>query len=162
MDSQQWRGTMGKFATGVTVITTTDEEGKPAGMTANAFTSLSLDPPMVLICVDNKSDSLAKLLASHKYCVNILADGQENVSRAFARKGGAEKFEGIPYFTGESGVPILEGCLTSVECLVKEVVPGGDHVVLLGEGIHIHEAGSTEEPLLFYRGKYEKLNIIGA
>ncbi|WP_171056447.1 flavin reductase family protein [Paenibacillus sinopodophylli] len=162
MDAMEWRGTMGKFATGVTVITTIDEQGSPVGMTANAFTSLSLDPPMVLICVDNKSDTLAKLLASNKYCVNILADNQEEVSRKFARKGGPEKFEDAAYRLGESGVPVLEGCLVSVECQVKEAVQGGDHVVLLGEGLHIHQTESETQPLLFYRGKYEKLNIIGA
>ncbi|GGG62026.1 flavin reductase family protein [Paenibacillus radicis (ex Gao et al. 2016)] len=162
MDAMNWRSTMGKFATGVTVITTVDEAGNPLGMTANAFTSLSLDPPMVLICVDNKSDTLTKLLASNKYGVNILADHQEPLSRAFARKGGSEKFEGIAYSTGETGVPVLSGCLVSVECIVKEAVQGGDHMILLGEGVRIHEEASVTEPLLFYRGKYEKLNGIGA
>lgn len=162
MDAIAWRNTMGKFATGVTIITTLDEEGQPAGMTANAFTSLSLNPPMVLICVDDRSDTLAKLLASKKYCVNVLASSQEELSRRFARKGGPEKFEDVVYFIGQSGVPVLEGCLASVECTVKEVVRGGDHFVFIAEGTGIHETEGVTEPLLFYRGKYEKLNIIGA
>ncbi|MFX3635685.1 MAG: flavin reductase family protein [Candidatus Pristimantibacillus sp.] len=158
MDSTVWRSTMGKFATGVTIITTIDTEGNPMGMTANAFTSLSLDPPLVLICIDNKSGTLTQLLASKKYCVNLLASSQENLSRIFARRGGAEKFENVPYSAGVTGVPVLDGCLASVECMVTNVVEGGDHLILVGEGIQIHEVGDATEPLIFYKGKYEKLN----
>lgn len=159
MDSTVWRGTMGKFATGVTIITTIDTEGNPMGMTANAFTSLSLDPPLVLVCIDNNSGTLTQLLDSKRYCVNLLASSQENLSRVFARKGGAEKFENVSFFTGVTGVPVLDGCLASVECAVQHVIEGGDHLILVAEGVQIHEVSDATEPLIFYRGKYEKLNI---
>ncbi|MGG6309362.1 flavin reductase family protein [Paenibacillus macerans] len=162
MDPMVWRNTMGQFATGVTVITTLDHEGNPLGMTANAFTSLSLDPPMVLICVDRKSATLAELTATGKYCVNILAESQESVSRQFAKKGGSEKFSGAAYYTGKTGLPVLEGCLTSVECEVEGVLEGGDHLIMLGRGVKIHSNGSEAEPLVFYRGKYTTLETAGA
>lgn len=157
MDPIVWRNTMGQFASGVTIITTIDNEGNPLGMTANAFTSLSLDPPMVLICVDNNSTTLTHLTESGKYCVNILAASQEQVSRQFAKKGSSEKFEGIAYYSGDIGVPVLEGTLTSVECEVTAIVDGGDHKILLGKGVKIHQAVGETEPLIFYRGKYNKL-----
>ncbi|GIP49095.1 monooxygenase [Paenibacillus sp. J53TS2] len=162
MDPMVWRNTMGQFATGVTVITTLDQEGNPLGMTANAFTSLSLDPPMVLICVDRHSATLTELAATGKYCVNILEKSQESISRQFAKKGGNEKFLGIAYHAGETGLPVLEGCLTSVECVVEDVLEGGDHLVLLGRGLHIHTPEGAAEPLLFYRGKYAALDKAGA
>ncbi|MCR8659926.1 flavin reductase family protein [Paenibacillus endoradicis] len=157
MDPIVWRNTMGQFASGVTIITTIDSAGNPLGMTANAFTSLSLDPPMVLICVDNKSTTLVHLTESAKYCVNILAAPQEQLSRQFARKGGSEKFEGASYFSGDIGVPVLEGTLTSVECEVTAIVDGGDHKILLGKSVKIHQSLTETEPLIFYKGKYNKL-----
>lgn len=157
IDSTVWRTAMGQFATGVTIITTVDEAGRPLGMTANAFTSLSLVPPMVLICVDNNSSTLPQLTASGKYCVNILADSQEAVSRQFAQRGAIDKFAGIPYFTGLLGLPVIEGCLASVECELSEQLAGGDHMILLGHGKHIYETEAASEPLVFYRGKYRRL-----
>ena len=157
MESTVWRNTMGQFATGVTVITTLDQEGKPLGMTANAFTSLSLDPPMVLICIDNKSTTLTELTSSKKYCVNILSASQETISRQFAKKGGPEKFDRVEYFRGEIDLPVIQGCLTSVECEISAVVDGGDHKILLGQGVKIHQSETETEPLIFYKGKYKTL-----
>ncbi|MFC6333177.1 flavin reductase family protein [Paenibacillus septentrionalis] len=157
IEATVWRQTMGKFATGVTVITTLDADGNPLGMTANAFTSLSLTPPMVLICVDNSSTTLAQLIGSRKFCVNILSSDQEAISRQFAKKGGPEKFEGVSYSSGLLGLPVLEGCLTSVECELSERYEGGDHMILLGSALHIYQAPYPAEPLIFYEGKYRSL-----
>ncbi|WP_270167206.1 flavin reductase family protein [Paenibacillus sp. SYP-B4298] len=163
MDARTWRSTMGQFATGVTIITTIDEDGQPLGMTANAFTSLSLEPPMALICVDRGSSTLPKLIAAGKYCVNVLGASQQALSGSFARKGGSEKFQGIAYERGELDLPVLQGCLTSIECEISDVLEGGDHLILLGRGIRIHpsEAASQAEPLIFYQGSYAKLEPAG-
>lgn len=148
---------MGKFATGITVITTADADGNPQGMTVNAFTSLSLEPPMLLVCLDNKSSTLTHILQSRKFCVHFLSEEQEAVSRAFARKGGAEKFEGIPYSVGEMGIPVLEGCLAYVECGLRKAVEGGDHQILLGDGMKLVVSPSEAGPLIFFGGKYGRL-----
>lgn len=160
MDPMAWRQTMGNFATGVTVITTIDELGHPLGMTANAFTSLSLDPPMVLICVDNNSTTLPQIQQCNKYCVNILSQDQEEVSRQFAKKGGSEKFDGVSYYYGDIGLPVIENSLTSVECEISAILDGGDHKILLGRGIKIHQFTQESKPLVFYRGKYQSLGIV--
>jgi flavin reductase (DIM6/NTAB) family NADH-FMN oxidoreductase RutF len=157
LDSIAWRNAMGKFATGITVVTTTDAGGKPQGMTVNAFTSLSLEPPMLLVCLDNKSSTLTHILESRKFCVHFLSEEQEDVSRAFARKGEADKFEGFPYFAGETGVPVLEGCLAYVECGLRKAVEGGDHQILLGDGLRLVVPSSEAGPLLFFGGKYGRL-----
>lgn len=148
---------MGKFATGVTVITTTDAEGNPQGMTVNAFTSLSLEPPMLLVCLDNNSATLAHILESRKFCVHFLSEQQEEVSRAFARKGGADKFEGVSYSLGETGVPVLEGCLAYIECGLRKAVEGGDHQILLSDGLKLAVPTPEQGPLIFFGGKYGQL-----
>ncbi|MFC4601077.1 flavin reductase family protein [Cohnella hongkongensis] len=157
MDSLEWRNAMGRFATGITVVTTTDADGRPQGMTVNAFTSLSLEPPMLLVCLDNKSATLAHIVESRKFCVHFLSEKQEAVSRAFARKGGTEKFEGIPYTFGEMGVPVLDGCLAYVECGLRRAVEGGDHQILLGDGMKLVVSSTEQAPLVFFGGKYGRL-----
>ncbi|MCD9024687.1 flavin reductase family protein [Cohnella silvisoli] len=154
MDSTAWRSAMGKFATGITVITTKDAEGNPQGMTVNAFTSLSLDPPMLLVCLDNKSATLKHILDSKTFCVNILSAEQENVSRSFARRGDVDKFEGIPYHIGVTDIPVLDGCLAHVVCGLRKAVEGGDHQILLGDGLQLSIQQSETGPLIFYGGKY--------
>lgn len=159
MDQRFWRDAMGRFATGVTVITTVGEKSEPLGMTANAFTSLSLDPPMVLICVDKKSETLKGLLATKRFCVHLLAEDQESVSRVFSKKGGSEKFDHLSWSMSEWGVPVLEGSLAHVECQVSQVVEGGDHLVCFGEGLSLEVSESKHRPLLFYQGKYQSLPL---
>lgn len=148
---------MGKFATGITVITALDENGTPQGMTVNAFTSLSLDPPMLLVCLDNRSSTLRHISRTRMFCVNILSAEQENVSRSFARGGDVDKFEGIPYELGPEGVPMLEGCLAHVVCGLRKTVEGGDHLVLFGDGLYLSVNRPEAAPLIFYGGKYRHL-----
>jgi len=149
---------MGFFATGVTVITTRDAAGRPYGLTANAVTSVSLVPPILLICVDRKSETFPHFFDSKIFVLNILAEDQQEVSRRFATSGG-NKFDGIPYCAGRLGSPILEGTLGHVECRIIETHEAGDHVIHLGE---VEHAETTDgRPLLFFRGRYRGLREPG-
>jgi len=154
IDRNELRRVMGHFATGVTVITTISKEGELHGLTANAFTSVSLDPPLLLISVDKKADSYPHFEASKVFTVNILAEDQESLSRKFAVSGG-NKFEGVAYRIGANGTPILEGVLSYIECTLYAAYDGGDHTLYLGA---IQQAEITEgKPLLFFRGGYRSL-----
>ena len=155
LEAAELRHVAGQFATGVVVVTTRDEDGAPYGLTMNAMTSLSLYPPLFLICVDNASDTLPVLLESRVFVVNVLADDQESISRVFASKG-TDKFDGIGYHAGETGAPLFDGTLATIDCRVVETYPGGDHTILLSE-VERTEVDDKKEPLLFYRGDYAEL-----
>jgi flavin reductase (DIM6/NTAB) family NADH-FMN oxidoreductase RutF len=154
IDPRELRNVFGAFATGVTIITTKDTAGKPFGLTANSYTSLSLDPPLVLVCVDKKVDCYACFEQSKVFVVNILSEGQDQLSTRFATKG-IEKFEGIAVRQGSLGVPLLEGTVGYLECKVTNGYEGGDHTIYVGE---VQTASASDDrPLLFFKGKYQKL-----
>lgn len=154
IEKNQLRQVMGHFATGVTIITTFNKEGQMHGLTANAFTSVSLEPPLLLISVDKKAESWPAFEESKVFTVNILADEQEALSRKFAVSGG-NKFEGVAYRQGANGAAILEGTLAHIECTLYAAYEGGDHSIYLGE---IQEAEVREgKPLVFYRGGYRAI-----
>ena len=153
-DAKELRRVMGMFATGVTVLTTRDVNGKPYGLTANAVTSLSLDPPLLIICIDKRAETHPHFFDSRCFVVNILAEDQEELSSRFARTGG-DKFQGVPFSTNQDGVPVLEGTLAHVECRIIETHEGGDHVIHIGEVHHAEVRGG--DPLLFFQGKYRHL-----
>jgi flavin reductase (DIM6/NTAB) family NADH-FMN oxidoreductase RutF len=154
IEKNELRRVMGHFATGITVITTHNDAGQIHGLTANAFTSVSLVPPLCLICVDKKADSYASFEESKVFTVNFLADNQEDISRRFAVSGG-DKFTGAAYRMGANGAPILDGTLGHLECKLISVYDGGDHTIYIGE---VEEAETREgKPLLFYRGGYRTL-----
>jgi len=154
IDPRELRNVMGHFATGVTIITTKDNTGKPFGLTANAFSSLSLAPPLVLVCVDKTVDCYACFEDSKVFAVNFLSEEQEQLSRRFATKG-IEKFEGVACRSGELGTPVLEGTLGHIECKVVNSYEGGDHTIYVGE---IQGASASgDRPLLFFKGKYYRL-----
>jgi flavin reductase (DIM6/NTAB) family NADH-FMN oxidoreductase RutF len=154
-DPGQLRRVMGFFATGVTIITTRDQNGRPYGLTANAVTSLSLEPPLLLICVDRKAETFPHFFDSKIFVLNILAEDQEQLSRRFATTGG-DKFTGLHYHLGRLGTPILEGTLGHIECRIIETLEGGDHVIHVGE---VEEAEAHDgRPLVFFRGKYRQLD----
>ena len=154
IDKNELRRVMGHFATGVTIITTHASSGELHGLTANAFSSVSLTPPLVLVCVDKKSESYPCFDDSKIFTVNILGDDQEMLSRKFAVSGG-EKFQGVAYRLGANGAPILEGALAYLECRVIDACQGGDHTVYIGE---VEEAETREgKPLLFFRGGYRSI-----
>ena len=151
IDKNELRRIMGHFATGVTVITTISQDGTPYGLTANAFMSVSLEPPLLLISVDKKAESYPYFEQTRVFTISILRDDQEGLSRRFAVSGG-NKFEGVAYHRGANDVPILDDTLAHVECRLYATHDGGDHTLYLGE---ILEAETREgTPLLFYRGGY--------
>ncbi|HYL58574.1 MAG TPA: flavin reductase family protein [Candidatus Acidoferrales bacterium] len=155
IDKNELRRVMGHFATGVTVITSVRASGELHGLTANAFTSVSLVPPLLLICVDKKAESYPCFEESKIFTVNVLAADQEALSRKFAVSGG-NKFEGVSYHLGANGAPILAGALAYIECKVSNTVDAGDHTVYLGE-IQQAETPHEGKPLLFFRGGYREM-----
>ena len=156
VDQLEFRRVMGHFATGVTVVTTHDGDGKLAGLTANAVASVSLDPPMVLVCVDKQSDSYPSFAASRAFVINILSKRQETLSRRFAKSGG-DKFTGIGYHIGVTGAPILDDTIAFIECEVRYDFDAGDHSIYVGEATGI-AVSSEEDPLLYFRGGYRNLS----
>lgn len=152
-----FRRVMGRFATGVTIITTS-LEGETHGMTANAVTSLSLDPMLVLVCVDKNADTHDILRKSGVFAVNILSAEQAALSDRFAKKEaeGVHGLDGVPHRIGKTGAPILEGTLAYLDCRTVLQYEGGDHTIFIGEVVDAAET-SEGEPLLFYRGRYGRL-----
>lgn len=145
---------MGHFATGVTVVTTHDGRGGAHGLTANSVTSVSLSPPLLLVCVDRKAESFAHFYASRCFAVNVLAATQEDLSTRFARSGG-DKFADVAHRAGRLGAPLLDGCLAHLECRIVQTHEGGDHVIHVGEVTHASATGG--DPLLYFQGRYRRL-----
>lgn len=157
MDHRDFRNTLGKFATGVTVITTKNEKNDMIGLTANAFSSVSLDPPLILVCIDKKSDSIPAFAKGRPFAVNILTEQQEKECWAFAKKG-EDKFKDIRYTLSKDGIPLLDSNLATIECKVDEVFEGGDHIIVTGLVDKI-DRNDGENPLLFFSGKICSLNV---
>lgn len=155
-DSARYRQVLGHFATGVTVITALDE-GAPVGLAVGSFASLSLDPPLVLFCADKSSSTFPKIQAAGSFCVNVLAEDQEELCRQFATKS-SDKFEGVGWHRSSHDSPILEGVLAWIDCDLGDVVEEGDHYIAVGrvrELEVVHEGG----PLLFFRGGYGRFQL---
>lgn len=154
IDKNELRRVMGHFATGVTIITTRDEDGRPVGLTANAVSSVSLVPPILLICVDKKADTYPYFARSGVFTVNILSEDQETLSRKFATSG-IEKFEGVGYRKNDLRCAVLDDAVGHLDCRIVQSIDAGDHTVYLGE---VDSAGAGDAPpLLFFRGGYRKL-----
>lgn len=158
LDPNGFRKVMGSLAAGVTVVTTRDRQGEPRGLTATAVCSVSLVPPLLLVCIDRKADCHEAFLEAGGFAVNLLREDQEHLSRLFATKE-APKFEGIAYRTGVTGAPILAGVLAHVECRVQARHPGGDHTIFIGEAVDSEVAPPEQggSPLLHFRGAYARL-----
>jgi flavin reductase (DIM6/NTAB) family NADH-FMN oxidoreductase RutF len=155
---ESFRQASGLWATGVSIVTTTDPDGVPFGLTMNSVTSLSLEPPLYLANVDNGSDTLGPMLASRMFCINVLADDQQDLSNKFARKDD-DKFADVSYIVGATGAPRLAGVLLSIDCRITAVHEGGDHKIVIGEVTEIitTNADDTRKPLLYYSGRYAGL-----
>lgn len=154
IDSQELRRVMGHFATGVTVITTKDKDGNPQGLTANAFMSLSLNPPLALISVDKQATCYACFETGNGFTINFLGEDQEEISKRFATKG-IDKFSGLQWHPGGNGAAIIDGVIGTVECRIRQRHDGGDHTIVVGEILNASASG--DRPLLFFQGKYRKL-----
>lgn len=150
-DIRSLRTALGRFATGVTVVTTRCPSGKLVGLTANSFSSVSLDPPLVLWSLRRNAASLESFTGSRSFAVNVLAADQESVSNRFA-KPSADKFEGLEYGIGLDGCPVLHETLACFECRLETEVDGGDHIIFLGR---VHRASYREGvPLIVAGGSY--------
>jgi 3-hydroxy-9,10-secoandrosta-1,3,5(10)-triene-9,17-dione monooxygenase reductase component len=146
----RFREVLGHFATGVTIVTAM-EDGEPVGFTCQSFTSLSLEPPMVALAPAKSSTSWPRIAKAGAFCVNILADDQEALCRAFAVSGG-DKFTQVAWHPGVLGTPVIEDCLAWVECELEAIHDAGDHELVTGRVVEMAVAGG--KPLLFYRGGF--------
>lgn len=156
-DARTLRDALGCFATGVTVVTTLDEEGQPVGLTANSFTSVSLEPPLLLVCIAKAAGSLAAMETAENFAVNVLHIGQQPTSNLFA-KAGEDRFAATPWSRGHNGAPLLSGALANFECRHHAMHEGGDHVILVGEVVRARFE-PRRDPLLYFRGKYRRLHF---
>ena len=156
-DPRTLRDALGCFATGVTVVTCLDEAGKPVGLTANSFTSVSLDPPLLLVCLAKEAASAPALLAAANFAVNVLQTGQQPASIRFSTRD-EDRFGATPWACGEAGAPILKDSLGVFECERHAVHDGGDHHILIGQVVKASFDASVD-PLLFFRGRYRRLHF---
>jgi flavin reductase (DIM6/NTAB) family NADH-FMN oxidoreductase RutF len=151
IDTRELRRTLGCFATGVTVVTTLDDDGRPRGMTANSFTSVSLDPALILVCVARSAPIMAVLENAAGFVVNILEEQQRDLSQRFATPG-IDKFHGLDWRAGSTGSPILTETLAYLDCGMHQRIDAGDHVILIGQVVDF--ARNDAAPLIYCRGAY--------
>ncbi|MFK7958783.1 MAG: flavin reductase family protein [Lysobacterales bacterium] len=148
--SGEFRQAVGEFITGVTVVTTLGGD-EPKGMTVNSFSSVSLEPPMVLWNVGQDAESYQSFMDNDAFTLHILHAGQQDLAALFATRG-ADKFSPTPWQPGSNGMPLLNDCLVGLECHVSHRFPGGDHTIIVGTVSRIHR-GQSREPLAFHRGR---------
>lgn len=156
-DARTFRDALGCFATGVTVVTAMDAQCQPVGLTANSFTSVSLDPPLLLVCIAKNAGSATVLEQAERFAVHVLQIGQQPTSNRFASKT-EDRFGATPWEVGEFGTPILTGSLASFECDQDAVHDGGDHFILVGRVLKARFE-PRRDPLLYFRGKYRRLHF---
>ena len=154
IDPADFRRALTQFASGVTAVTTRDASGRPLGLTVTAFSSVSLDPPLVLVCVDARSETHAGFRDSGAFGVSVLSEEQEGVSKQFAW-GGPAKFDKVETVTGTTGVPLVAGALAHLECRVAAAHVAGDHTVYVGEIVAM--ATHPGRPLTYWQGQYRRL-----
>lgn len=154
IDPSQFRQLLGRFATGVTILTVATPEGRPLGMTANSVASVSLHPPLLSVCVDREAEMHDAILGTKEFVVNVLASPQEALARRFADEH-EDRFEGIGYHLSPDGLILLDGALAHIECERHSQHPTGDHTIVIGRVV----GGTTGDgrPLLYYRGGYAGL-----
>ncbi|HEX3736704.1 MAG TPA: 3,4-dihydroxy-2-butanone-4-phosphate synthase [Solirubrobacterales bacterium] len=153
------RDVMGHFATGVSVVTARGPGGTPVGTTANAISSVSLDPPLLLACLARSSETLAAIRGQRRFAVNVLAAEQRHHSDRFAARGDAAAAHEVAFDDHEAGVPVLPGALATIACEVEAIHPAGDHEIVLGNAHHLEHREPGAKPLLFWRGSYSQLHV---
>ncbi|SRR5258708_4643200 len=151
VDANEFRIACGRFATGVAIVTMRNREGESHGLTANSFTSVSLEPPLVLVCVDKSISSYPAMVEADGFLINILTDQQEELARRFATPD-IDKFEGVETGPGDFGAARIPRCLAYISARRQAQFDGGDHTIFIGEATAT-ELG-TGKPLVFYRGMY--------
>jgi flavin reductase (DIM6/NTAB) family NADH-FMN oxidoreductase RutF len=155
VDASEFRRILGHWASGVAVVTTRSEAGEPRGLTANAVASVSLEPPLVLVCIDRGADSHGSIRAAGRFAINVLPQTGERIARRFAGDETGSKFEGIAWHEEVTGAPVLDEALAWVDCTVRDAFDGGDHTIFVG---HVAAGDAREgEPLVYYRGGFNRL-----
>jgi flavin reductase (DIM6/NTAB) family NADH-FMN oxidoreductase RutF len=152
--SEEFRRACGRFATGVTIATVLDPQESPHGLTVSSFTSLSLNPPLILICLGHDVTIIDIFRASRYFGINVLAENQRELSERFARKNG-DRFNGLDWLRGETGVPLLLGMVASIECVAVQRFTSGDHDIFVGEMVNASVADG--EPLIHFASQYRRL-----
>lgn len=155
IDTATFRSTLGKYPTGVSIVTSADDAGRPVGgMTAGTFTSVSLDPPLVAFLPAKSSSSWPLIEETGRFCINVLSAAQEGLCKAFSVSG-SDKFAGVDWTPSPSGLPVLDGVVMWVDCALRDVIDAGDHVIALGE---VTNMGTVREadPLVFHAGKFHR------
>lgn len=153
VEPRRLRTVAGRFTTGVVAVTALrGSDGAPAGLAVNSFTSVSLDPPLVLFCVARTSTSWPDVRSADRFCVNILGEGQRDLSARFATSG-SDKFGEASWTPSPGGAPVLDGSIGWIECSVEEEIPAGDHDVVIAR-VHELDTHHEDSPLLFFRGLY--------
>lgn len=155
-DIAEFRRALGAFVTGVTVVTTIQPDGSPRGFTANSFTSVSLDPPLILVCIAKTASSYAVFSDTSRFAVSVLAEDQKHVSGVFASKA-ADKFVQVGWSTRKTGVPVVDGASASFDCQTHDVVDAGDHIILIGRVVDFVHTSSS--PLGYCRGAYVNFSL---
>jgi 3-hydroxy-9,10-secoandrosta-1,3,5(10)-triene-9,17-dione monooxygenase reductase component len=156
IDKIKFRNAMGHFASGVTVVTVLDGQGGIGGLTANAFSSLSLEPPLVLICVDTLSQARALIESEKAFTIHFLADNQEKTAISFAQHG-PNKADGVIWELSERGIPRLTEYMVALECQLENEFQGGDHIIIVGKVLDIFTHENKRPPLTYYKGQINAL-----
>ena len=156
-DEAKFRQVLGHYPTGVVVVTAIGDDGEPAGLAIGSFTSVSLDPPLVAFFPGKRSSSWPLIEAAGSFCVNILGEDQEDISRVFASKG-ADKFASIGWRPGRTGAPVINDVIAWIECTIERVDDAGDHWVVLGRVLDL-DLGHSGGPLVFFRGGYGRYEV---
>ncbi len=156
-DQRTLRDALGSFATGVTVVTCVDESGQPFGLTVNSFTSVSLEPPLLLVCIAKRARSAAAFSVADHFAVNVLQTGQQPASIRFSTRD-EDRFGATPWSTGDTGAPLLMDSLGVFECERHAVHDGGDHDILVGRVVRA-SFDPMMDPLLYFRGRYRRLHF---
>jgi len=155
LTSEEFREVIGHFASGVTVVTVS-VDGRPYGTTASAVTSLALEPPMLLVCMNRESETGRAMASAGSFAVNILGEDHEELSNLFAKKG-ADRFSATPWRVGVSGAPVLEEAIAYLDCNFEAEYPGGDHKIIVGRVLDL-DMREGALPLLFYQGGYSRMH----
>ena len=155
IDQTTFRKVLGNFATGITIVTGLTENEIPVGLTVNAFTSLSLSPPLVLFCLDKRTASIEAFDSEKCFALNMLNKDQQDLSVIFSTKV-EDRFEKVEHTFWDTGVPILSGCLANLECKIDAVHDGGDHLIIVGLVVRLHQSDNGS-PLLYFNGNYAQI-----
>jgi flavin reductase (DIM6/NTAB) family NADH-FMN oxidoreductase RutF len=153
-NAEAFRKACALYATGVTVATVRAPDGTPHGLTVSSFTSVSIQPPLILICIDYAFNFLSHFRACSNFAVNVLSESQRDLSVTFAEKPEG-RFEGVEWYTNVTGAPLLRGCIANIECRLSSIIEAGDHAIFLGEVMQVESPGGR--PLLYFNRDYRSL-----